>query len=86
MPSKSSAEVPRTYAIQLGYFSTSSYAESLVAKAKAKGLEGSRLREEHNNSKTYYRILAGEFTSLSAAQTFLNKVHSLGVKGAIYRL
>jgi cell division septation protein DedD len=76
---------PRTYSIQLGYFSQSPNANTLLENVRSKGLTEARMQTEFHDGRSYYRILIGNCVTLSEAQALLTRVHALGLKGAVHR-
>jgi cell division septation protein DedD len=80
-----SLPTPRTYSIQLGYFTVEPNADALLQKAKASGFSTAFTQKETRSGLTYFRVLVGKYSTLTDAQALLEQIHAAGLKGAVYR-
>jgi hypothetical protein len=86
-PATSSKELAGkwSYAIQLGYFSTTHNAMKLVRKASSTGLPDVRSESSQREGQEFFRVISGTYKSLPEAQKQLDAATSMGFKAAIYR-
>jgi tetratricopeptide (TPR) repeat protein len=72
------------YTVQLGSYRSKENADGFVASVRKKGVDV-RIVEALIKGQTYYRVWAGQFTTLEDAKEYLGKLDSLGLKGNVVR-
>lgn len=75
-----------SWAVQTGVFSTMENATQQVQKLKSLGYAGAYYEAVTVNQKTLYKVLSGKFSSATAAQSEIDNLSGVNIKGILKQI
>lgn len=75
----------KSYALQVGFFSSMNNAVNLKNQIESKGFSEARVAEEERDNKTYYRVLVGDYSSAQFARTDMKTLEKSGFSVKVHK-
>ncbi len=75
----------KSYALQVGFFSSMKNAVNLKNQIESSGFSEARVAEEERDNKTYYRVLVGDYASAQYARTDMKTLEKSGFSVKVHK-